>query len=76
MEWWNNGFKVKKFFLFIVYFQCESMISKNKVPCSVAYFNQQTKRNTRLSGEIDEEKWFKFKKIVELLLIKKLNQKK
>ena len=52
------------------------MISKNKVPCSVVYFNQQTKRNTRLSGVIDEEKWFKFKKIVELLLIKKLNQKK
>lgn len=52
------------------------MISKNKVPCNVVYFNQLTKQNTRLSGEIDEEKWFKFKKIVELLLIKKLNQKK
>jgi hypothetical protein len=52
------------------------MISKNKVPCNIVYFNQKAKRNTRLSGEIDEEKWFKFKKIVELLLIKKLNQKK
>ena len=52
------------------------MISKNKVSCNIVYFNQQTKRKTRLSGEIDEEKWFKFKKIVELLLIKKLNQKK
>ena len=52
------------------------MISKNKVPCNIVYFNQKTKRKTRLSGEIDEEKWFKFKKIVELLLIKKLNQKR
>ena len=52
------------------------MISPNKVPCKVVYFNQQTKQKTRLTGEIDEEKWFKFKKIVELLLIKKLNQKK
>ena len=52
------------------------MISTNKVPCKVVYFNQQTKQKTRLTGEIDEEKWIKFKKIVELLLIKKLNQKK
>jgi len=51
------------------------MISRNKVPCNLEYFNPLTKKQTRLSGEIDEEKWYKFKKIVELLLIKKLNQK-
>ena len=37
------------------------MISKNNVPCKVIYYNQQTKQKTRLIGEIDEEKWFKFK---------------
>jgi hypothetical protein len=52
------------------------MISRNKVPCKVVYFNQQTKKQTHLSGEIDEEKWSKFKKIVELLLIRKLYQRK
>ncbi len=52
------------------------MSSLSKIPCEVVYLNQQTKQKTHLFGEIDKEKWLKFKKIVELLFIKKLNQKK